>query len=88
MCHRGRFQLTQKLEECMKKVLLIVGIIVVVAGVIALLIGAVNRFMFYHTMDGSGSLYDTLKLRMKISFIIGAVLEIIGAVCLVIRTRL
>ena len=40
------------------------------------------------TLDGSAALYDRLRLRMNVSFIVGGVLAAVGAVCLIVRTKL
>lgn len=72
----------------MKKALLIFGIILIIAGVLALLFALLNRFGYYNLLDGSPEKYAALRRRMNISFIAGLALAVIGAVCLIIRTRL
>lgn len=72
----------------MKKLLLIVGIVMLIACVLALIIAVWNRFAYYHVLDGSAALYDRLRLRMTVSFIVGGVLAAVGAVCLIVRTKL
>ena len=72
----------------MKKLLLIIGIMIIIAGVIALLFSALQRFGYYHLLDGNADLYIRLRWRMIISLVIGIVLVAIGAVCLFIRTKL
>ena len=72
----------------MKKLLLIVGIVMLIACVLALIIAVWNRFACYHVLDGSAALYDRLRLRMNVSFIVGGVLAAVGAVCLIVRTKL
>lgn len=72
----------------MKKLLLIVGIILLAACVLALAVAVWNRFAYHHVLDGSAALYDRLRLRMNVSFIVGGVLAAVGAVCLIVRTKL
>lgn len=72
----------------MKKLLLIVGIILIIAGVLALLFALFNRFGYYNLLDGSAEQYAALRRRMNISFIAAFALAALGAVCLIIRTRL
>ena len=72
----------------MKKVLLIAGIVIIVLAVMSLAYGGLNMFGYYNVLDGSSSLYERLHNRMIVFFIIGAVLAIIGAACLIIRSRI
>ena len=72
----------------MKKLLLIVGIIVLAACVLALAAAVWNWFAYHHVLDGSAALYGRLRQRMNVSFIVGGVLAAIGAVCLIVRTKL
>ena len=72
----------------MKKALLIIGIILIIAGVLALLFAALNRFGYYNLLDGSSEQYAALRRRMNISFIAGLALAALGAACIFIRTRL
>ena len=70
----------------MKK-LLIVGIVCLALGVLSLLIAVFSRFSYYHVMDGSSGLYTALHRRMIVFGVIGLVLAVIGAVCLIIRSK-
>lgn len=72
----------------MKKTLLIVGIVIIIACVISLLIAAWNLFAFYHVLDGSPALYDRLHQRSILCFIIGIVFAVIGTACMIVRSRL
>ena len=72
----------------MKKGLLIIGIVILIAGVIALLFSALQRFGYYHLLDGEADRYIRLHGRMIISLVIGIVLVAMGAVCLILRTKL
>ena len=71
----------------MKRLLLIVGIACLIAGVLSLLIGAFNRFGYYSVLDGSSELYARLHQWMIIGFTAGIVLVVIGAACLIIRAK-
>ena len=72
----------------MKKLLLIIGVVIVIAGVIALLFSALQRYGYYHLLDGDADMYIGLHWRMIISLVIGIVLVAMGAVCLIIRAKL
>ena len=72
----------------MKKLLLIIGVVVIIAGVIALLFSALQRYGYYHLLDGDADLYIRLHRGMIVSFVIGIVLVAMGAVCLIVRTKL
>lgn len=76
----------------MKKLLLIAGVVIIVAGVIALLFSALQRYGYYHLLDGDADMYIRLHwgmiISLVISLVIGIVLVAIGAVCLIIRTKL
>lgn len=72
----------------MKKFLLILGIVIIVVGVIALLFSALQRHGYYHLLDGDADMYIGLHRRMIISFVIGIVLEVVGAVCIIIQAKL
>lgn len=75
-------------ESMMKKLLLIAGVVIIVAGVIALLFSALQRYGYYHLLDGDADMYIRLHWGMIISFVIGIVLVAIGAVCLIISTKM
>ena len=72
----------------MKKLLLIAGVVIIIAGVITLLFSALQRFGYYHLLDGEADMYIRLHWRMIISFVIGIVLVAIGAACLIIHTKM
>ena len=72
----------------MKELLLIIGIVIVVAGIIALLFSAIQLYGYYHLLDGEADMYIGLHRRMMIYFVPGIVFAVIGAVCLIIRTKM
>ena len=72
----------------MKKLLLIIGVVIVVAGIIALLFSAIQLYGYYHLLDGESDMYIGLHRRMIIYFVLGIVFAVIGAVCLIIRTKM
>ena len=72
----------------MKKLLLIIGVVVIIAGVIALLFSALQRFGYYHLLDGEADTYIRLHRRMIIFSVVGIALAAIGAVCLIIRAEM
>ena len=71
----------------MKKVMLIGGIVLIVAGVISLLLGVFFRHAYYNVLDGSSELYARLHNRMIVFFIIGAVMAVAGTLCAVFHTK-
>ena len=72
----------------MKKMLLIVGIILIIACLLSLLYAALNLFGYYHVLDGSGELYSRLHQRMIIFGLIGIVLAVLGTLCFIFRSKL
>ncbi len=72
----------------MKKTLLIVGIICIIVCVISLLLAALSWTGYYHLMDGSADQYTRLHRRMIVFSVVGIILAVIGAACLVIRFRM
>lgn len=72
----------------LKKLLLIAGVVIIVAGVIALIFSALQRYGYYHLLDGDADMYIRLHWGMIISFAIGIVLVAIGAVCLIIHAKM
>ena len=69
----------------MKKLLLITGILIIILGVIALLFSALQRYGYYHLLDGDADMYLGMHRRMIQFLVIGIILVVIGAVCMIIR---
>ena len=72
----------------MKKMLLIIGVLVIVACILFLLYGLLNMYGYHNLVDGTAGHYRRMHHRMNISFIVGAALAVIGAVCFVLRSRM
>ena len=72
----------------MKKVLLIIGIVLIAVGVLSLAYGALNMFGYYHVLDGSTELYHRLHQKGIIFTVTGIVLVLIAIACLIIRSRI
>ena len=72
----------------MKKLLLIVGIVLIIACIIALLLAFINMQSYKSLRDGSPSHYDRLHQRMIVYFIIGIVLAVIGIACILLRFKM
>ncbi|MBQ9818547.1 MAG: hypothetical protein IJM59_13920 [Proteobacteria bacterium] len=72
----------------MHKVLFILGIASIVIAVIALLYAALQRFAYYHTLDGDSDMYARMHLHMIVSFVISIVFAIAAVVCFVIRSKM
>lgn len=71
----------------MKKALLIIGIIIIVAGALALLLGILFKYVSTHTLDGSLSLYDKQRRMMFVHLIGGVVCLTVGILCVVLRHK-
>ncbi|MCR5683963.1 MAG: hypothetical protein K6G81_00885 [Lachnospiraceae bacterium] len=69
----------------MKRSLLILGIIAIIAGVLSLLIAALYWYSYYHVLDGSSTLYSRLSMRKIVFLIAGICLVAAGIICLLIR---
>ena len=72
----------------MKKLLMIVAVICLIACVLSLLLSALSWNGYYNVMDGSPELYIRLKQRMLYCLIVGIVLAAAGAASLYFRTKL
>ncbi|MBR5947387.1 MAG: hypothetical protein IKZ82_01905 [Clostridia bacterium] len=72
----------------MKKFLLIIGVALIAASILALLFAALNRYGYYHALDGSALHFVKLYRRMTVSFIVGLGLAVLGVACIIIRTKL
>ena len=68
----------------MKKILFVLGIIFIIIGVIAFLIGGLFWYAANHTLDGSAGLYAQQRGIMVKAFILGLILLVIGVVLLII----
>ena len=68
----------------MKKLLLIIGIVIIVVGVMALLFSALQQYGYYNLLDGDSDLYIGLHRRMIIFFVVGIILVVIGVSCIII----
>ena len=71
-----------------KGLLLIAGVVISVSGAAALLFSALQRYGYDHLLDGEADTYIRLHRRMIIFSVIGIVLAVIGAVCLIIRAEM
>ena len=69
----------------MKKLLLVIGIVIIIAGVVALLFSALQGYGYYHLLDGDADMYTRLHRRMLLFFAVGIVLVVIGVSCIIIR---
>ena len=74
-------------EITMKTLLLIAGIVLAGAGVLALSFSALNLFGFRSVLDGSPELYAAMHRRFVIFCITGVLLAAGGAVCLFFRFK-
>ena len=69
----------------MKKLLLVIGIVIIIAGVVALLFSALQGYGYYHLLDVDADMYTRLHRRMLLFFAVGIVLVVIGVSCIIIR---
>ncbi len=72
----------------MKRMLLIAGVILVVLCVLLLLYATINMHAYYNLLDGSAGHYKRLHDRMILSFVTGALIGVVGAVCFIIRSKM
>ena len=72
----------------MKKLLLIVGIIVLIACALSLAFAMLNLFEYYHVPDGSPELYNRLHQRMILFFVMGTVLAAVGTACIILHFKI
>ena len=70
-----------------RKLLLIIGIILVVICAFTLLFSILNFYGYYHVLDGSSELYLRLHRRGIIFLIIGIILLILGILCFIMRSK-
>lgn len=71
----------------MKKLLLTVGIVLLIAGVLSLSFAALNLVASRRTLDGSASLYSRMQHRAILFLGVGLALTAGGIACLVLRAR-
>ncbi len=69
----------------MKRLLLILYISVIIAGVIALAFSALQGYGYYHLLDGDADMVSGLHRRMILFFAIGIILVVIGVTGIIIR---
>ena len=72
----------------MKKLLLIISIVLILACVLSLLLGLINMQAYHSLRDGSVEHYNRLHQRMIIYFVAGVVLAVIGIACIIFRFKL
>ena len=72
----------------MKKLLLILGIVIIIACVLSLVLALWNLYAYYNVLDGSQELYHRLHQRMTAFFMAGGILAVIGAACMIIRSKI
>jgi len=72
----------------MNKVLLIIGIVIIIAGVLSLAFAALNMLGYHRALDGSNEFYARLHQRMIAFGITGIILTLAGAACIIIRSKL
>jgi uncharacterized membrane protein HdeD (DUF308 family) len=87
MCSRYDPHFKKERSSPRGRLFLFLGIVLIAAAVLALLFAWLNRFAFYHLMDGSSAQYAGFHHRMIVSFAAGIVLALAGAVCLRMRAR-
>jgi len=78
-------RILRKREDDMRKALLIIGIIALVLGHLSVLVSLVCRLAYYGTLDGSSSMYASLRFDMKLYMALGIILLAGGTACLIIR---
>ena len=72
----------------MKKLLLIIGILVLIACITFLLLAALKLSAYHNLLDGTPEHYQSLHNASIANFVVGLVLAVIGAACLIIRAKI
>lgn len=72
----------------MHKVLFILGIVSIIISVIALLYAALQRFAYYHTLDGGSDMYARMHRHMIVSFVVFIIFAIAAVACFVVRSKM
>ncbi len=72
----------------MKKLLLVIGIILIIAGILSLSLAALNMSAHRHALDGSAEFYARLHHRTVVFLVIGIVLTLSGAVCIALYFKI
>ena len=72
----------------MKKVLLIIGILLIIACVLLLVFALLYRHSYYNLFDGTPEHYKHLHQKMVTFFTAGGISALIGAVCVIIHTKI
>lgn len=71
----------------MKKALLIIGIVLIIAAILFLLLAGLFLHSYQSLRDGSPEHYNALQQRAIICGVIGVVLAAGGAACLICRSK-
>ena len=72
----------------MKKTFFVPGIIFIIIGVIAFLIGGLFWYASNHTVDGSAGLYVHQRRIMMTAFLLGIILLVVGVVFLILSKKM
>lgn len=71
----------------MNKKLRVAGIILIIVSVICLLLGFLFRMAYYNTMDGSADLYQSLFIRMTVTFSVAGIALVSAIVCFILQKK-
>ena len=71
----------------MKKTLLIIGILLIIAAILFLLLAGIFLLSRQSLRDGTAAHYEALRQRAIICSVIGVVLAAGGAACIILRTK-
>ena len=72
----------------MKKTLLIIGILLIIAAILFLLLAGLFLHSYHSLRDGTPEHYAALQQKAIVFGAIGVVLALGGAACLIFRTRI
>ncbi|MBO7519323.1 MAG: hypothetical protein J6T73_00960 [Clostridia bacterium] len=67
----------------MKKILLIVGVLIIILCVLALIYAAFNHLSYKELRDATPQHYRNLRKRARVFYAIGISLAVIGAGCII-----
>ena len=72
----------------MKKLLLIVGVIVIIACILSLLYASLTFSAYKSLRDGTPEHYESLHKRAITCLVIGIILAVIAIVCFVLKCKI
>ena len=72
----------------MKKLLLVLGILTLIACAVFLLLAVLKLSAYHNLVDATPEHYESLRHSSIVHFIVAFVLAAVGAACLIIRAKI